>query len=172
MQKAEDIVGHLQDAIDSDQIEEGRLEALKDILKEAEEEKATHEGSYGDSVVSRDKANDSMRIVTQEMAAIEERIGEATSKLRKAEAKASKATIQRQKDLQQKNLAINAIQDAKDHHAQVERKHESQAATVASYIEQAAQISARIPVPPGETAETLDNKLGKLNKDLERGLAR
>ena len=172
MQKAEDVVGQLQDAIDADQIEEGRLEALKVILREAEEEKRTHEGSYGDCIVSLDKAKDSMRTATQEMNAIDKRIEEETSKLKKAEAKASKATVQRQKDLQQKNLAINAVQDAKEHHAQVERKRENQAATVTSYIEQAAQISARIPVPPGETAETLDNKLGKLNKDLERGVAR
>ena len=172
MQKAEDIVAQLQDAIDADQIEEGRLEALKDALKEAEEERETHEGSYGDCVLSSDKAKDSMEVAKQEMAAIDIRIAEATSKLKKAEAKASKATIQRQKDLQQKNHAINAVQDAKDHHAQVERKHEGQAATVASYIEQAEQISARIPVPEGETAESLDKKLGKLNKDLERGIAR
>lgn len=172
MQKAEDVVAQLQDAIDADQIEEGRLDALKEALKEANEERSTHEGSYGDGVISSDKAKEAMRIAKEEMAEIDVRIEEVATKLKKAEAKASKATVQREKDLQQKTLAINAVSDAKEFLAHSQRRHHEQAAKVSDFIAQASVISSRIPVPQGETAESLDKKLIKLNRDLERGKAK
>lgn len=162
----------MQDALEEDQVEEGRLDALREHLREAEEELKTHQGSYGDSILSRDKVNDSLRVSKEQMAAIDVRIEEATTTVKKAESKALTCSKQRQQDLQQKNAAINALSDARDRFADAERKRESQLKVVKEYTVEAEKISARVPVPAGETAVTLDKKLDKLQSDLTRGLAR
>ena len=172
MQKADEVVEKLQDALEEDAIEEGRLDALKESLREAEEDKATQEGSYGESVITADKFRDAMRDKREEMRAIDVRIEEATMKLGKAKAKAEKFCNQRTKDLQQKNSVFKAVQDAKDRLAGLEKELEEAAHTVAEYTAQAQQISVRVPVPHGETVQSLDNKLTKLDEDLKRGTAR
>ena len=171
MQRAEEVVGQLQDALEEDRIEEGRLEVLKEHLQEARDDLKTQQGSYEEGVVSGDKAKESMKIAKEQMAAIDVRIDEATTRLKKAQNRALKCSAQRQSDLQQKDLAINAVQDAKDRFAHAERKREGLADIVANHTTQAQDVSARVPIPPGETAESLDAKLDKLNKDLKRGLA-
>ena len=172
MQRAEETAGKLQDALEEDRIEEGRLEALKEHLKEAEEELRTHQGSFEEGILSKDKVNESMKLAREQRAAIDVRIDEATTKLKKAEGRALTCSKQRQQDLQQKNTAINAVSDAKDRFAHAERKRESQLKVVKEHTAEAEKISARVPVPPGESADALDKKLIKLHKDLETGLAR
>lgn len=172
MQRAQEVVGQLQDAIEEDRIEEGRLQALKENLQEAKDDLATQQSSFGECVVSQDKAKDSMKTAREQMAAIDARIEEATTKQKKAESRTLDRSKQRQKDLQQKNLAINAVKDAKDRFAHEDRKRDELVYIVADHTTQATEISARVPVPEGETATSLDKKLEKLQKDLDRGVAR
>ena len=172
MQRAEEVVGKLQDALEEDRIEEGRLEALKEHLKEAEEDLSTQQGSYQESVVSGDKAKELMRVSKERRAAIDVRIDEVSMKLKKAESRALECLTQRRKNLQQKDAAINAARDANERFAYENRKRESLVKVVIDHTAQAEKVSARVPVPPGDTADLIEAKLEKLDKDLQRGVAR
>ena len=168
MLNAEDDVEKLQDALDSDAIEEGRLDALKEHLAEAEEEKIAHLGSFEESVIACDKAKDLLRIKKQEMSEIDHRIEGATIKLKKVEARAAKAEGQRRMALQQKNAAIEFVEKAKEALAATEAERDEKARVVRHFIEQASSICARVSVDAGETGSSIDKKLAKLDADVKR----
>ena len=168
MQQAEDIVEKLQDALDSDAIEEGRLDALKEHLAEAEEEKAAYVGSFEESVIACDKAKELLRVKKEEMSEIDHRIEGATTKLKKVEARAAKAEGQRGMALQQKNAAIKFSEKAKDVLADTEAERDEKARVVTHFIEQASLVCARVSVDVGETGSSIEKKLAKLEADVKR----
>lgn len=168
VQRAETIVGDLQDALDRDAIEEGRLDALKDHLKEAEEEKSTHEGSYEESINAIDKVTDAMKTSRERMSEMDAQIAEAEAEVLKAESKAVKLENQRLAALQAKNQALQTIEDEQKRKQVKEREREERSQTVRSFIEQANAICPRVPVDAGETGESIDNKLKKLVADLKK----
>lgn len=168
VQRAESVVEELQDALDQDAVEEGRLEALKEHLQEAQEEKAAHEGSYEDSIVALDKVRESMRVSRDEMRALDLQIAEIKAKIGKAENKALKASSQRTNALQAKNSAIKDVEDVKSGKAAAEKRRTEQITRLADFTAQASDICARVPVAPGETGDTLDKKLCKLDADLKK----
>lgn len=168
MQKAEDAVEKLQDALDSDAIEEGRLEALKEHLAEAEEDRATYAGSYEESVIASDKAKELLRTKREQLSEIDLRIEEATTKLNKAKAKLARAEDQRGKALQRKNTAIDSVRAAKDKLTHTESERDDKALVVAHFIEEASKICVRVPVDAGETGTSIDKKLAKLDADVKR----
>lgn len=167
MQQAELVVDELQDALDADAIEEGRLEVLKQHLAEAKEDLLTHEASYGESIVAKDKNNESMRNTRDGMAKIDLEIEEAEAKVSKAEGKATKCANQRSAALRDKNSAIDAAEKEKCERAIYEKEREAQVADVESFTMQATEHCARVPVDDGETAESIERKWEKLEKDLK-----
>ena len=141
---------------------------MKEILKEAQEEKLIHERSYGESVVVLDKIKESMKISKVQMDALDVRITEAEAKIRKSESKASKLSTQRAIALKLKNSEIELVQRLENEKVDVETQREEQIGKVADFIEQAKKICQRIPVDSGETGESLNQKLIKLSADLKR----
>ena len=168
MQKAETIVADLQDALDRDVTEEGRLEALKTALAEASEEKTMDEGSYEDSVIAIDKATDAMNACRKQMSEIDVRIAEAEAMVLKAENKATRLETQRMTTLQAKNKALQTVKDEQKRKQDKEQEREQKAATVEDFIEQASAICPRVAVDAGETGTSIDNKLSKLIADLKK----
>lgn len=172
VQRAEDVVGKLQDALEEDRIEEGRLQALKSHLKEAEEELVIQQGSFEESVFSKDRASDSLKIAREQLTAIDLRIEETTTKLKKAESEALKCTKKRAADLMDKNAAINGANDSKERLAHDEARRLEIIDVIENYTEQAGYVSARVPVPPGETGESLERKMEKIKRDITRATER
>ena len=168
MQSAQSIVEELQDALDRDAVEEGRLDALKEHLAEAREEVTTHEGSYEDSVIALDKARASMKDFKDQMSAFDTRIAEVEVKIVKAENKATKASAQREGALRLKNAAIESTEKAVQKKADLEAERLDKVKTVAEFTEQASNICPRVPVDVGETGTSIDTKLAKLSADLKR----
>ena len=168
LQRAETIVEELQDALDQDAVEEGRLDVLKFGLKEAESDKTMEANSYEEAVIGRDKLSELMKIKVEQLQGIDARMAEAEVKVRKAESKALRLSNQRQSALQEKNSTIQLLEDAKDRKKDIEEAREENAGRVASFIEQASQFCARVPIDPGETAKSLDSKLRKFTADIER----
>lgn len=168
LQRAETIVEELQDALDQDAVEEGRLDVLKSGLKEAESDKTVEANSYEEAVIGRDKLSELMKIKVEQLQGIDARMAEAEVKVRKAESKALRLSNQRQSALQEKNSTIQLLEDAKDRKKTIEEARQENAGRVASFIEQASQFCARVPIDPGETAKSLDSKLRKFTADIER----
>lgn len=168
VQSAKNIVEELQDALDRDVIEEGRLDVLKEHLAEAKEEVTTHEASYEDSVVAIDKARESMKGSRDQMTALDARIAEVEAQISKADNKATKVSAHRDGALHLKNSAHDSIDTAVRYKETVEKQRAEQLLVVTQFTEQANNICARVPVDAGETGDSLDKKLKKLSADLKR----
>ncbi len=166
MQRADALVDDLQDALDADAIEEGRLDELKGQLTEAQEEKASYEESYGEFVVAKDKNNVLVRNTRDEMAEVDKGIEEAEAKITKAEMKATRCSDQRAAALHDKNVAIEAVEKEKKDKEMYEKERVGQVAVVESFTNQASAIFDRVRVDEGETEESIERKLEKLHRDL------
>lgn len=168
VQRAESVVDKLQDALDNDAVEEGRLEALKTQLLEAQNEVTNHEGSYEDSVVALDKVRESMRVSRTQMKAVDDRILGAEVKIRIAESEAAKLLDKREAALKKKNAAVDAARKALLNKTVLEPQRKAQFETLTQFLGEANAICRRVPVDPGETSETLEKKQEKLHDDLVR----
>lgn len=166
MQQVQSLVEELQDALDQDAIEEGRLDALKEQLSDAEEERITHEASYGEVVLAKDKVHETMRLAREQMASLDQEIEEAKAKLLKAEAKATKTQNDRSNALRDKNGAIEALSVCKEDKDRLARERDDQIIVVQDFTNEARQVSARVPVDEGQTEDSLNQKWTKLDKDL------
>ncbi|KAI4204750.1 MAG: hypothetical protein LQ346_001574 [Caloplaca aetnensis] len=167
VQRLQADVEDLQDKIDSGAVEEGKLEALKEGLDEAKEELGTHQASYGDSVVARDKAVAVMKSVRERMSAIDEETADIKAKIRKAELKKVKMSENRDAALRAKNVAFATIDQLDQAYNSLERDRNDQAHTVGYFIEQATNVCNRVPIDRGETAISIETKLSKLHEDLK-----
>ena len=167
MQQAENIVDELQDALDQDAVEEGRLDVLKDQLSEAKEEKSTHEASYEESVIAKDKNNESLRTSREQMASKDLTIEDAKAKDLKAESRATKCANQRSSALREKNAAFEAVESGRLEREQCERERDKESKFVAEFTRKANDFCPRVPVDEGETGDSIELKLDKLNKDLK-----
>lgn len=172
VQRAESIVDKLQDALDNDAVEEGRLEALKTQLIEAQNEVTNHEGSYEDSVVELDKVRESMRVSRNQMKVLDDRVLEAEAKIRMAENEATNISDKREAALKIKNAAVDAAKKAVLNKTLLEPQRKAQFETLTQFLGEANAICRRVPVDPGETSETLEKKQEKLHDDLVRYEAR
>ena len=168
VQRIETSIEELQDALDHDAVEEGRLDVLKEDLKESQDGKSTHEGSYEDSVLTLDKIKEAMRVSLVEMSALDVQIAEAKAKIKKAENKALKASTTRANALQSKNAAIESVQALQAGKRRTLGWREEKVMQVNDFIAQASEICPRVPVDPGETGQSLDRKLEKLHGDLKK----
>ena len=167
MQQADSLVDELQDALDADQIEEGRLEALKLQLIEAQEDLTTQKNSYGEAVVAKDKNNEAVRSTRDQMAAIDTEIKDVEAKVSKAESKATRCSNERSGALRDKNVALDAIAKERRDREQYEKEHDEQVLVVDNFISQATEHCPRVPVDEGETGDSIELKYEKLQKDLE-----
>jgi structural maintenance of chromosomes protein 6 len=167
LQRAEDNVERLQEELDRDHIEDGRLEAFKADLVDAEREVEQHGGSYGEAVIQIEKQGKVCQLYKQELDAIRERIADHDSYIKKAEGKLKRIQQARQIALQDKNIAVDAINEAKIVKQTAEQKRDRQANIVADFTRQATAICPRIPINPGETPQSIEAKLEKMQKQLE-----
>lgn len=172
MQRAESIVDKLQDALDNDAVEEGRLEALKTQLLEAQNEVTNHEGSYEDSVIALDKVRESMRVSRNQLKVLDDRVLDAEAKIRMAESEATKLSDKREAALKNKNAAVEAAKKAVLNKTLLEPQRAAQFETLTQFLGEANAICRRVPVDPGETSDSLEKKQKKLHDDLMRYEAR
>ncbi len=167
LQQAEEDVERLQEELDRDHIEDGRLEAFKADLLDAEREVEQHGGSYGEAVMQIEKQAKIFQLHKQELDAAKERIAAHEAKIKKAEGKLRRIQQARQIALQEKNIAFDAIHEARLVKETAEQKRDRQAKLVADFTKQATVVCPRIPVNPGETPQSIEVKLDKLKKQLE-----
>lgn len=167
MQQAENIVDGLQDALDQDAVEEGRLDFLKDQIIEASEEKSTHEASYEESIIAKDKNNALLRASRETMASKDVVIEDAKARVLKAESRATKCASQRSSALRDKNAAFELVESEKLEREQYERERDEESQRVDEFTGKANEFCSRVSVDEGETGDSIDLKLEKLNKDLK-----
>ncbi|KAI4091810.1 MAG: hypothetical protein LQ344_003914 [Seirophora lacunosa] len=167
VQKLEGAVADIQDRLDNGAVEEGRLDALKQGLEDAKEELSTHQASFGDSVIAKDKATEVLKTLRDRMSAIDVETANIKAKIQKAEVKSVKVSERRDAALRDKNSAYAAIKQQEDAYEVAEGVRNDQAHTVECFVEEASKICDRVRVDRGETTHTLEAKLDKLSTDLK-----
>lgn len=166
-QRAEENVDKIQEELDHDNVEDGRLDILKEYLMEVNEEIRVHEGSYGEAVLAKERQNVLSTGLKKTLQAVKERIADHEAKVKKAENKLKRVQAARQIALAEKNVALEAITEAKNVKLAAERRCERQIKRVAEFVGEATKICQRVPVELGMTAATLDAKLSKISETLK-----
>ena len=168
VQRAQENVETLEDAIKNDSIESGKLEQFRKALQTAEEQKVVHENSYQDSVTEVDDKTRILREATDKCNAMDDQIAEAGALADKAQALAQKADKKRAHDLGEKNNAFAIIEDARADHGSMERRLQGVEEEVVSFTEQARQVCERVNLPEGETYDSLKKKHDKLRVEHQK----
>lgn len=168
MQRMEDHAEGLRDALDKENAEDGRIDALQAALKEAEDDKQLIEGSYQDSEAAMKAVLQTVKEIMRELSAKDAELGALREKLQVAESEQNLVKTKQAKILDEKNEAVRLIDDDKQTKAAIEARKEVVKARVIEYNEKANLVSSRVPVDEGETPGSLDKKLDKLSRDLNR----
>ena len=166
-QEAQNSVEELQDMLDQDVVEEGRLEALKGQLDEAEEDVQVQEASYQDSVIAKDAASALLQECERKLDAAEGSIKDFEKQVEKAESKSTQRINDRSARLREKNDAIAALDLVRAKKEKMLDLRREQDNIFMEFQEQARQISSRVAVDVGETGESLDRKYLKIQRDLK-----
>ncbi|KAJ5594544.1 uncharacterized protein N7459_000752 [Penicillium hispanicum] len=168
MQKMEDYAESLRDALDKENAGGGQIDALKAALQEADDERQLTQGSLEDSVTAMNAMMQTLREIRREMSKQDNEISILQEKARIAESERSVVENKKRDVIRDKNAALERIQNDKQVREKIKEKQEQIAARVAEYKEKASMVSARVPVDEGETPNSLDQKLDRLHRDLER----
>jgi len=167
LQRAEDLVERLQAEYDQVNVEDGRLDALKVQLAEAQQDVTMYEETYGSQALEKDKLNKVSAVKKRELDAVKIRVAEHAAMIQKAQIKVRNTQQARQIALTEKNIAFDAIERLRANKMVAERKRDQVAAQVEQFVAQATEVCPRIPVDEGETAASLEAKCIKLKATLK-----
>jgi structural maintenance of chromosomes protein 6 len=166
--EAENEIDDLTASLEQESVEEGRIDALKEELQSAEDQKRIAEESFQASVINLDTKKVQLKESRDEMNAKDKEIQGIEAQVNKLDDAARKTANKRQTELREKNAAYERINDRKQDRNKAEREHNRMERVVEDYVSQATEVSARVPVPPGVTADALDQKMEKLAADMKR----
>ena len=165
-QKAEDRVEMLESDLDRDNVEDGRLDALKGYLAEAENEVEMYKETYRNYVTEKDKLNAISAIKKRELDAIKLRVADHDFQVTKAKVKLRNKTSARSMVLSEKNAAIELIEQLRQELVGFEQERDAQAKVVETYITDATGVCQRVPVPEGTTRARLEAQWTKIQQQI------
>jgi type I site-specific restriction endonuclease len=168
MQRTEDHVEALRDALDKDNAQDGLIEGLRTALQEAEDEKSLHEMSYNDSKAAMSELMNTMKLIRRELKTQEEHVLSLEKAANVANSENLIAENKRREAISDKNTALECIAEQKRIRDEEGEKLEEASSTVLHCIDKASIVSARVPIDEGETVASLDQKLVRLQRDLAR----
>jgi chromosome segregation ATPase len=166
LQRAMQTVENLQAEYDQSNIEDGRIDFFKEQLAEAQQELTIAEESYGAAALEKEGLNETSTTKKRELDAVKARVAEHAAKIHKAQIKTKNTGQARKLALTEKNQAIEAIEALQNKKETAERKRDRQAAVVADYVAQAANVCPRVPIDEGQTYASLEAKVLKLQNSL------
>lgn len=168
LQRQEDRVEELADALERETVKDGHLDVLRATLQEAEAEKRLNEGSREDSVAAMDAMMKKLKATKQELAAKDAEISTLQEELRVAQNEELLVQEKRRKAISDKNSAVKRTGDINLNRTRTQQEREILAARVIEYEEKASLVSPRVAIHDGETVATLTKKLERLHRDIER----
>lgn len=168
VQRAEDRVEELKEALEKENVGDGSIDILRSALMDAEAGKRLNEGQYNDSVEAMKAMMDTLKEIRREMKEKDAQIAALQEELRVAQSEEQMVKEKRRQILGSKNAVIERIDVIKHNQEKIRRQREEAVARVLDYIEKASMVSTRVVVDEGETTLTLDKKLDRLHKDLQR----
>jgi structural maintenance of chromosomes protein 6 len=167
VQRADERVENLQVELEKDNVEDGRLDGLKNYLADAKQELKIDQDAYGSIGVEMQELNRISLEKKRELDSVKERVADHEAMIKKAQIKTKNTEQARKIILEEKNLAITLVTDFQEEKAKAKQKRESAAQHLAKYTEMANKVSPRVPVDEGESPESIDAKLKGLVRRLE-----
>jgi len=168
VQAAEDAVEAVDNAIKEDNVESGRLEALRENLKETEGQKALLEDQYKDAIVAQDEKKRELRACQQRVSDFDAEYQNIQVQLEAAQ-KAHRQTDQiRAKELRDKNNAVARVEDARRDRERMDRDRATHAQVLEESTAKATEFAARVNVPPNVTHQELLAKHGRLKEQQRK----
>nr|POE64878.1 structural maintenance of chromosomes protein 6 [Quercus suber] len=167
VQRADDAIDELQNVIESNQPQDGKLQELRRLRGESQEECDHTSASYRDWIDAKDKLDDAAKPLK---AAMDETSGDlelAIARADKKELRMSQLNEVRETALRKKNEALAKVETAKKEvQERVHAAEQLRQTITEEFIPAAQQICARVEVAAGMTPNILDKRLEKFETDL------
>ena len=168
-QEADDAVQAQQNEIESNRLQDGKLQELENQLEEAKGDMESHGASYQDMVNAKDRLDEVAREIKRRLDAVTTERNQGRAHIAKAKDRLTELEGSRQDALREKNLALQMIDVAKNEQARLEQKRERKQAQVDEFVGLATDVcERRIPVDPDMTPQLLDERIIKLIEDVRR----
>ncbi|KKK17220.1 DNA repair protein [Aspergillus ochraceoroseus] len=168
IQQKEDRADELSEALERETLEDGNLEVLQTSLREVEEEKRLNEGSLKDSVDAMAYMMRTLKDIQRELSAKETEVSKLGEELKVAESEQLLIADKKRKKIGEKNTAVEQIDLMKRDRARLDQKKAETITRILDYSEKASLVSPRVAIDEGETAASLDKKLDRLHRDIQR----
>ena len=166
-QRAEDYCIQLKDELERDVPQDGKLDALKRQLAEAEDECAQNQAALAEAEQHRAVLQRKAAPLHAAVHEVNKRVDEVESNVKRAAVRITRAAQARTNALRAKNEALATIEDSKAEQKTLEEKLDEFEVHVADFTAQATRFCERVPIEPGATAASLDKKLEKLEKNIK-----
>lgn len=167
IQHADDAVDELQNEIESNQPQDGKLQELRRLRKVSQDEYEHTSASYQDWIDAKDKLDDAARPLKDTMDAAWRELETAITRADKKETRVGQLDQVRESALRRKNEAIakvdTATRDKDDRATAVDEKRQE---VQVEFVAAAEQICQRVEVSPGMTPGILDKRLEQFEIDL------
>lgn len=180
-QRAESRLEQLQDELEAQTPQAGKVETLQRDLQQAEEEKEITQNSFDDAVHEKDKINGVQKELKARLNSLQVELDDANAKIEKGHKKIQTMKERRHVRLLAKNEAISRVDDVRANRVAVEEDREAQVKTVEEYARSAAEFVAkrndlavedisdyRVAVPEDETATSLEKKMERIREEIRK----
>lgn len=169
LQKAEEAVERISDELAKFNVEDGRLEALKIDLAEAEAQESADSGSFVQAQVQKDRQNQTAKTLRHALDDAKQKVTEHEAIIRRADLKHRRLIQARQVVLQDKNSAIDAFENGKADLTKAESDRDTCAAVVAEFITEASKVcSQRVSMAPGKRYKDIEHEYSELKRQMAR----
>ena len=171
-QQARTYHNKVQDDMDNNAAEDGRLEALRKSLTECHEQLKADESAWVANGAEKETKEAEMKGRKADLDRLNKRIARIESDFQRVNINLMTIEDERSQALVAKNKALEAVQGKTDILESLQRDARKQADLVDDFKTKAAQVGPRVPIDAGETMQSLDKKLVKLDQEIKRSEAR
>jgi chromosome segregation ATPase len=168
IQRQEEKVTQLRDQLEEATPQTGVLDSYREDLKKAQEEETVFASQYQDMVNERDRLNGAQRELKDQLDKVDSEVELAESEIKKAENHEQKLEQKRYNILLEKNVAVQAVEDAQTRLLQHQNSREEAQQELEGVIAQASAVCERVPLDRGRTTEDYESSFTRLQQDLQK----
>ena len=166
-QRADQEAEQLQNAVDNETVEEGRLEVLKLNLATLREDRSRTELMYEDAVLDRDEQKSKCADKKHRLDLMDVLLATTKASHSSARKVFAKKEDERYQALLAKNVASDEVTKLNEARSETEKLRKQTSELVLDWSSRAAEIGNRVPILSGETSASIEMKLSKLDDEVK-----
>lgn len=168
VQEAEDNLAMAREKLSDDRLAASRLEGLKQMLLDAEDERKVHQSSFQDAIAARETIVPHIKQMRRELQTEDETIGALAQQVSDMETRLATTHEKLQRALQIKSRLIVQIDRIKEQIGDCRQRQAKLTADIETSVGQASLLSPRMSLQRGETMRSLNDKRERLQEDRRR----